>query len=121
MVIPLRYSTLIHHHDVGQAHQERQLAEFAFRVCSNRKQSRSAIWWSLYYGNEVETCASFLRSVRTTMTEVPMLTANTDGGDDRVVPLKADLCVFETRSCLHVSSKEVKERKKPVLLAGIKF
>jgi hypothetical protein len=44
------------------------------------------------------------------MTEVPMQTANTDGDDDRVVELKVDLCVFETRSCLHVSSREVKER-----------
>jgi hypothetical protein len=52
------------------------------------------------------------------MTELPMLTANTDGGDDRMVPLKVDLCVFETRSCLHVSSNEVKESNK-VLLAGM--
>jgi len=47
-----------------------------------------------------------------TMTELPMLTANTDGGDDRMVPLKVDLCVFETRSCVRVSSKEVKESNK---------
>ena len=106
------YSTPIHHHDVGQAHEERQLAEFAFRVCSSRKQSRSAIWWSPHYGHERETCASFSRSVRMTMTELPMLTANTDGGDDRMVPLKVDLCVFETRSCVRVSSKEVKESNK---------
>jgi len=37
---------------------------------------------------------------------------NTDGGNDRMVPLKVDLCVLETRSCLHVSSKEVKESNK---------
>jgi hypothetical protein len=44
------------------------------------------------------------------MAENPMLTANTDGDNDRMVLLRLDLCVFETRSCLHVSSREVKER-----------
>jgi hypothetical protein len=44
------------------------------------------------------------------MTEVSMQTANPNGDDYQTVLLKVDLCVFEIRSCLHVSSKDVKER-----------
>ena len=68
--------------------------EFTFRGCSSRKQSRSAIWRSLHYGDERETCASFSRSVRKTMAENPMLTANTDSDNDRIGTIETgSLCL----------------------------